>query len=53
MELYAAMVENMDFHVGCVVDYLEQSDQLGDTVTSFTLIPARAAHDTMGRRPAA
>ena len=52
MELYAAMVENMDFHVGRVVDYLEQSDQLDDTVTSFTLIPARAARDTMaGDRP--
>ena len=41
MEPYAAMVENMDLHVGRVVDYLEQSDQLDDTVTSFTLIPAR------------
>lgn len=35
MELYAAMVENMDFHVGRIVDYLQESDQLDDTVIVF------------------
>jgi arylsulfatase A-like enzyme len=35
MEIYAAMVENMDFHVGRVLDYLRQSGQLEDTVIVF------------------
>jgi arylsulfatase len=35
MELYAAMVENMDFHVGRVVDYLRESHQLDNTVIVF------------------
>lgn len=35
MELYAAMVENMDFHVGRVLDYLRESDQFDDTVIVF------------------
>ena len=34
-ELYAAMVENMDLHVGRLVDYLEESGQLDDTVIVF------------------
>lgn len=35
MELYAAMVENMDFHVGRVLKYLDESGQLDDTVILF------------------
>ena len=35
MEIYAAMVENMDFHVGRVIDYLERTDSLDDTVILF------------------
>ena len=35
-ELYAAMVENMDVNVGRLIDYLEQSGQLENTVIVFT-----------------
>lgn len=35
MELYAAMVENMDYHIGRLVDYLDDTDQLDDTVIIF------------------
>lgn len=35
MELYAGMVENMDFHVGRVVDYLKESGQYENTVILF------------------
>lgn len=35
-ELYAAMVENLDFNVGRLVDYLEASGQLDNTVIVFT-----------------
>lgn len=34
-ELYAAMVENLDLHVGRLIDYLEASGQLDDTVIMF------------------
>ncbi len=35
MELYAAMLENMDLHVGRVLEYLEASNQLENTVVLF------------------
>ena len=35
MELYAAMVENMDFHVGRIVEYLKTSNQFEETVILF------------------
>lgn len=35
MELYAAMVENLDEHIGRVISYLESSGQLDDTVIVF------------------
>lgn len=35
MELYAAMLENLDNHVGRLTDYLEDTGQLGNTVILF------------------
>jgi len=35
MELYAAMVENLDFHVGRLVAHLESIDELDNTVFLF------------------
>ncbi|MEM7503866.1 MAG: sulfatase-like hydrolase/transferase, partial [Pseudomonadota bacterium] len=35
MEIYASMVENLDHHVGRLVDYLESTGQRGDTVIVF------------------
>ena len=36
MELYAAMVENLDFHVGRLIDYLHDSDQFDNTIIIFS-----------------
>jgi arylsulfatase len=35
MELYAAMLENMDFHVGRLIAYLDETGQLENTVILF------------------
>lgn len=35
MELYAAMLENMDFHIGRVLDHLAARGQLDDTLVVF------------------
>ena len=35
MELYAAMLENMDFHIGRLLDYLEETGQLENTAILF------------------
>ena len=35
MEVYAAMIENIDFHVGRFVNYLKQSGQFDNTVFIF------------------
>jgi arylsulfatase len=35
MEIYAAMVENTDFHIGRLLEYLEESGHLDDTVVFF------------------
>ncbi len=35
MELYASMVDNMDFHIGRVISYLEQSGQRDNTIILF------------------
>lgn len=35
MEIYAAMVDNMDFHIGRMIDYLEQSGKLENTLVIF------------------
>lgn len=36
MEVYAALVENMDMHIGRVVDFLAESGQLENTVIVFS-----------------
>ena len=35
MEIYAAMVDNMDFHIGRILDYLETSGQRENTIIIF------------------
>lgn len=35
MEIYAAMVDNMDFHIGRVLEYLEVSGQRDNTIIIF------------------
>ena len=35
MELYAAMVDNMDHHIGRLMDYLRQTGELDNTVVVF------------------
>ena len=35
METYAAMVDNMDYHIGRVLDYLDESDQRDNTIVIF------------------
>jgi arylsulfatase len=35
MEIYAAMVENVDFHIGRLLDYLKKSGHLDDTLVIF------------------
>jgi len=35
MEIYAAMVENMDYHIGRVIDYLKSTGQFENTVIVF------------------
>ena len=45
MEIYAAMVENMDMHIGRVVDFLRASGQLQNTVILFTSDNGAAGED--------
>ena len=45
MELYAAMVENLDDHVGRLVRYLEESGQYDNTVVVFLSDNGAAAED--------
>lgn len=45
MELYAAMVENLDGHVGRLVDYLKQSGQYENTLIVFMADNGAAAED--------
>jgi arylsulfatase len=35
MEIYAAMIGNMDFHIGRLIDYLRSTDQLQNTFILF------------------
>ena len=35
METYAAMVDNMDYHIGRVLDYLDESGQRDNTIVIF------------------
>ena len=45
MEVYAAMVENMDMHVGRVIDFLQASGQFENTVILFASDNGAAGED--------
>jgi len=45
MELYAAMVENLDGHIGRLVDYLKQSGQYDNTLLVFMSDNGAAGND--------
>ena len=45
MELYASMVENLDRHVGRLVEYLEDNDMADDTLIVFMSDNGAAAED--------
>jgi arylsulfatase A-like enzyme len=45
MELYAAMVDNLDVHVGQVIGYLKESNQLDNTIIVFMSDNGAAAED--------
>ncbi len=45
MELYAAMVDNLDYHIGQVIQYLKESSQLDNTVIVFMSDNGAAAED--------
>ena len=36
MELYAAMIENFDYHIGRIISYLKSTDQYDNTVIIFS-----------------
>ena len=36
MELYAAMIENFDHHIGRIISYLKSTDQYDNTVIIFS-----------------
>lgn len=45
MELYAAMVENLDYHIGRLVDYLKAKDLYDNTLIVFMSDNGAAAED--------
>ena len=45
MELYASMVENLDFHVGRLIEYLQQNDLYEDTLIVFMSDNGAAGED--------
>lgn len=49
MELYAAMVENLDGHVGQLIDHLEETQQLRDTLIIFMSDNGAAGEDFYNR----
>ena len=51
MELYAAMVENLDRHIGQLVKYLHDSDQYDNTLIVFMSDNGAAAEDFYNRGP--
>ncbi|HEY5775594.1 MAG TPA: arylsulfatase [Xanthomonadales bacterium] len=51
MELYAAMVENLDGHVGRLVDYLKQSGQYDNTLVVFMSDNGAAGNDFYNHGP--
>jgi arylsulfatase A-like enzyme len=51
MELYAAMVENLDGHVGRLLDYLKKSGQYENTLIVFMADNGAAAEDFYNNGP--
>lgn len=51
MELYAAMVENLDGHVGRLIDHLRETQQLRDTLIIFMSDNGAAEEDFYNRGP--
>jgi arylsulfatase len=51
MELYAAMVDNLDDHVGRLIDYLKRSGLYADTLVIFMSDNGAAAEDFYGGYP--
>lgn len=49
MELYAAMVENLDHHVGLLIKYLETSNLIDNTIIVFMSDNGAAAEDFYNR----
>lgn len=49
MELYAAMVDNLDHHIGQLLQYLEESKQLDNTIIVFMSDNGAAAEDFYNR----
>jgi arylsulfatase A-like enzyme len=49
MELYAAMVENLDNHIGQLIQYLKQSGQFDSTIIVFMSDNGAAAEDFYNR----
>jgi arylsulfatase len=45
MELYAAMVDNLDHHIGQLIQYLKESKQLDNTIIFFMSDNGAAAED--------
>ncbi len=50
MELYAAMVDNLDRHIGQLLQYLEESKQFDNTIIVFMSDNGAAAEDFYNRR---
>ena len=46
MEIYAGIVENMDYHIGRILDYLQQAGELDNTLVIFMSDNGAAAEDT-------
>ena len=46
MEIYAGIVENMDYHIGRMLDYLRQTGALENTLVIFMSDNGAAAEDT-------
>ena len=51
MELYAAMVENLDGHVGRLIGHLEETNQLQKTLIVFMSDNGAAGEDFYSRGP--
>jgi arylsulfatase len=49
MELYAAMVENLDMHVGRIIQFLKDADQLENTLIVFMSDNGAAGEDFYNR----